>query len=102
MNRQSRHQPPSRTRPGRERISRLLARYPDVSAEEARTILNFLRAGRYFDVGLLTSNARLQPNLDAFVKDHRRHFAVEPDRAHVIVGAIFFLLALSAFWIAIA
>jgi hypothetical protein len=70
-----------------------------VSDDEAREILAFFQRGRYFDVGLLTSNARLKPNLDAFLKDHRSHFEAEPGRAEAVVGVVvLFLFILWAIW----
>jgi hypothetical protein len=85
--------------PGQERIVSLLDRYPNISRDEAQEILTFLQAGSYFDVGLLTGDARLKPSLDAFVKDHRRHFDVEPDRAEAVVGiGILVLFLLWAIW----
>jgi len=90
------------TQPARleqERASDLLERYPDVTGEEAGAILNFLQTGDYFDVGLLTSNARLKPKLDAFLKDHRDHFDAEPGRAEAVIGlAVLFLFVAWAVW----
>ena len=82
---------PKRQRRDHERVSELLDRYPNVSNDEAREILTFVQAGRYFDVGLLTSNSRLRPSLDAFVKDHRSHFDVEPARGQAAVCALILL-----------
>jgi len=84
------------------RISDLLVRYPNVSDDEADQILAFLKGGRYFDVGLLTSNSRLNPSLDAFLKDHRSHFQVEPGRAEAVLGVvILFLFILWGIWAAL-
>ena len=93
------HERPGPMRLDQERASELLARYPDVSGKEAREILNFLQTGRYRDVGLLTSNARLEPNLDEFLKDHWIHFHVKPDQGEAIVGAVVLLLFIAwAIW----
>jgi hypothetical protein len=62
----------------RERIASLLGRYPKVSEKHRREILAFLKEGRHLDIGLLTSNDNVRPQLDAFLEDHRRHFRVEP------------------------
>lgn len=96
MTHQARHEMPGRMQLDQERVSGLLARYPDVSGDEAHAILTFLQTGRYFDVGLLTSNARLKPNLDAFLRDHRGHFEAVPGRAEAIVGVV--TLSLFIFW----
>jgi hypothetical protein len=99
MNNHARLEEPNPGRLDQRRVTELLARYPDVSVDEARAILNFLRTGRHFDVGLLITNSRLKPNLDAFLKDHRSHFEVEPGRAEAVVGiVVLFLFVLWAFW----
>ena len=81
---------PLRTDP--DRASALLARYPEVSRDEAREILTFLQTGRYLDVGVLTSNRRLGQNLDAFLKDHWIHFHVKPGQGEALVAGIVILL----------
>ena len=96
------HELPSPGRLDHERASDLLARYPDVTGQEAREILSFLRDGRYLDVGLLTSNPRLKPNLDAFLKDHWVHFHVKPGQGEAIVGITVLLLFVAwAIWAAL-
>ena len=81
-------------RSDRERVSQLLARYPRVSERESREILNFMRTGRHLDIGLLTSNARLRPKLDAFVKDHESHFGVSWVEAAAMFGGVLVLLTM--------
>ena len=68
-----------------ERVARLLARYPDVSKDENGEISNFMKTGRHLDIGLLTSNEKLRPNLDAFIEDHRKHFRVSVREATAVV-----------------
>lgn len=83
----------------RERVAALLGRYPDVSKDENRAILEFMTTGRHLDIGLLTSNESLRPKLDAFMEDHKRHFRVSFGEAGAIVVAIAaFLLAASLLW----
>lgn len=83
----------------RERVAALLGRYPDVSKDENRAILEFMKNGRHLDIGLLTSNESLRPKLDAFMKDHKRHFRVSFGEAAAIVSMIAaFLLAAWLFW----
>jgi hypothetical protein len=92
MNHHALHEVARPPRPDPERMSALLARYPEVSRDEAREILTFLQNGRYVDVGLLTSDRGLGQNLDAFLKDHWVHFHVRPGQGEVVVGGIVILL----------
>jgi hypothetical protein len=62
--------------PSRERVAELLVRYPEVSPKDRREIVAFMRRGRHLDIGLLTSNPRLRPQLDRFMKDHERDFRI--------------------------
>lgn len=102
MDHQVLHELPGPRRLDHERASDLLARYPEVTGQEAGEILTFLRDGRYLDVGLLTSNPRLKPNLDAFLKDHWIHFHVNPGQGEAVVAAIFVLLFIAwAIWAAL-
>ena len=83
----------------RERVAALLGRYPDVSKDENRAILEFMKNGRHLEIGLLTSDEKLRPNLDAFMEDHKRHFRVSFGEAAAIVAMIAaFLLAAWLFW----
>ena len=61
----------------RERVADLLGQYPHVSDKDRREILAFMRNGRHLDIGLLTSSEKLRPKLDRFMKDHKRHFAID-------------------------
>jgi hypothetical protein len=78
----------------RERVSDLLARYPSVSDGESHEILSFLRNGRHLDIGLLTSNRRLRPKLDAFMADHKAHFRIGIGEGTAVIGGILLILAL--------
>ena len=53
----------------REQVADLLSRYPRVSDAEARLILRFLRSGRHLDVGMLTGDEQLKPQLDLFMAE---------------------------------
>jgi hypothetical protein len=82
-----------------ERVARLLARYPDLSKNENREILEFMKTGRHLDIGLLTSDEKLRPNLDAFMEDHKRHFQVSfRETTAVVVLIAAFLFAAWLFW----
>ena len=80
-------------RSDRERVSRLLLHYPRVSDGESREILDFLRTARHLDVGLLTANDRIRPQLDAFMADHKRHFEVKWTEWLAVAGGVALLLA---------
>ncbi len=83
----------------RERVAKLLGRYPQVSKNENRAILEFMKNGRHLDIGLLTSDQSLKPNLDAFMEDHQKHFRVSFGEATAVVVMIAaFLLAAWLFW----
>lgn len=72
----------------RERIAGLIGRYPTISADETNEVLSFLRNGRHLDVGLLTSNDRLRPKLDAFMEEHKSHFRLSVLESFAVLAAI--------------
>lgn len=83
----------------RERVAALLARYPKVAKNENREILEFMKNGRHLEIGLLTSDEMLKPNLDAFMEDHQKHFRMSFGEAAAVVAMIAaFLLAAWLFW----
>ena len=88
------------TRPlTREQAADLLFRYPRVSEAEARLILGFLRNGRHLDVGMVTGDERLRPQLDSFMDDHGKHLRVGFGEATAVIAAIAgFLLACWFVW----
>ena len=61
----------------RDRVGKLLSRYPHVTDGDRREILTFMKEGRHLDIGLLTANDNLRPKLDAFMTDHQRHFRID-------------------------
>jgi hypothetical protein len=82
-------------RSDRERIAKLIGRYPGLSDDEAGEVLAFLRSARHLDVGLLTSNEGLRPKLDAFMDDHKAHFRaslVESSAVIAVIAAMLFAL----------
>ena len=84
-------------RSSRERVSSLLTRYPDVSDEHREEILTFLKEGRHLEIGLLTANDNVQPQLDAFMADHRHHFRIclaEVARMLLVLAAAVLVLRL--------
>jgi hypothetical protein len=94
MNAHTRHEQVRALRATRQQAADLLARYPDVSEAEAKQILAFLRHGRHLDVGMLTADERLKPQLDLFTADHAKHLRVGVIEGATVVGAIVGFLAL--------
>jgi hypothetical protein len=60
----------------RDRVARLLKQYPNVSDQDRREILSFMKEARHLEVGLLTSNEQVRPQLDRFIHDNKRHFSI--------------------------
>ena len=78
-------------RPTCDRIAGLLQRYPKVSDADRKEILSFMKEARHLDVGLLTANDNVRPQLDAFMEDHKRHFRLDvfdAARALALIAAI--------------
>lgn len=61
-------------RADRVRVASLLERYPRINDRERDEILSFFHTARSLDIGLLTANRSLQPNLDAFRAANRADF----------------------------
>jgi hypothetical protein len=78
----------------REQAADLLQRYPHVSDAEAKLILTFLRKGRHLDVGIITGDDELKPQLDSFMADHAEHFRVGFLEGSGVVAAIAAFLGL--------
>jgi hypothetical protein len=97
MNYPAMHEEVRAIRADRERVTDLVSRYPKVTRGESAEILTFLRTGRHLDVGLLTSNEKLKPQLDAFMEDHKHHFRVKWGEATLVVAGIAALIAI--FWL---
>ena len=75
----------------RDRVANLLKRYPNVSDQDRKEILEFMKEARHLEIGLLTANDNVRPQLDAFMEDHKRHFRLDlfdVVRAVALVGAI--------------
>jgi hypothetical protein len=94
MNYPAMHEEVRALRADRERVADLLSRYPNLSDGEAEEILTFLRTGRHLDVGLLTSNEELKPNLDAFMDHHKSHFQVKWSEGALVIAAIAGVIAI--------
>jgi len=75
----------------RDRVAGLISRYPQVSEKDRKEILEFLKEARHLEIGLLTSNDNVRPQLDAFMEDHKRHFrlgVLDLVRLLALIGAI--------------
>lgn len=66
----------------------LLRRYPSVSDDEVKLVLNFLRHGRHLDVGMVTGDESLAPQLDLFMADHGKELRVSLMEGSAAVAAI--------------
>jgi len=73
-------------------VAELVGRYPDISDRDRREILSFMREGRHLDIGLLTTNEKIRPKLDRFMRDHQSHFGVTAGEAAAAVAGIGLLL----------
>jgi hypothetical protein len=82
----------------REQVRDLLIRYPDVAANEATSILDFLRNGRHLEIGLLAGDERVQPKIEAFMAEHKKHFRLSVGEVARVVAVIFGFLVLC--WLA--
>lgn len=95
MNFQATHPEEARAlRSERNRISDLLSRYPRLSSAESGEVITFLRTARHLDVGLLTSDEKLRPKLDAFMEEHRAHFRVTWTEAVRVIATMIAILAI--------
>jgi hypothetical protein len=81
-------------RTSRQEAAELLARYPEISKAEVAQIIDFLRTGRHLEVGLLTSNDKLRPKLDAFIADHKGKLQLGFGEAAAAVAGIAGFIAL--------
>ena len=88
MNAKRRHREVRAVRATRERVSRLLSRYPAISDRDVAEIVQFLRTGRHLDLGLLTADEDVRPRLEAFMEQHKKHFRLTWKEAAVILAGI--------------
>jgi hypothetical protein len=74
-----------------DRVAGLLKRYPHVSDSDRKEILRFMKEARHLEVGLLSADDNVRPQLDAFMEDHKRHFRLDLFdivRALAVIAAI--------------
>jgi hypothetical protein len=91
---QTRHDPAAAQKLTREQAADLLQRYPSVSDRETKAILTFLRKGRHLDVGMLTADEKLMPQLDSFMAEHGKALRVGFGEGAAVIAAIAGFLAL--------
>ena len=77
----------------REQAADLIARYPHVTEHEAKLILGFLRKGRHLDVGIVSADETLKPQLDRFRADHSKHLRIGLGEGSVAIAVIAAFLA---------
>ena len=75
----------------RERVEELLARYPGLTDPELHEVLLFLRKGKALEIGFLTSNEAIRPQLERFRADHARDLSLGK-RELVVVGIVVLIL----------
>lgn len=79
-----------------ERLRRIeisLRHYPDVSPDENREILQFLKSAPVLDAGLLTGNEEIRPQLQRFRHDHRRELGM--GAKDYLVAAVILLVVIA-------
>lgn len=79
-----------------ERIEGLLRRYPALTDGEIEDVLLFLRKGPALEIGLLTGNEALRPQLDRFRADHRGELSIGAREIVVIAVILALLVAATA------
>jgi hypothetical protein len=82
-----------------ERIKALLHRYPALTDPEVHEVLLFLRKGKVLEIGVLTSNELVKPQLDRFRADHARDLSIGK-RELAVVGILMLIVlaAVSLLW----
>ena len=87
----------------RAHVGDLLRRYPGISAGEAAEIIRFIKKGPVMEVGLLTADEELRPQLQRFRSDHASEFSLGIKEYAIIllivagaIGLCFFLWDIGA------
>jgi len=82
-----------------ERIEALLQRYPGLTDGEIEDVLLFLRKGPALEIGLLTGNEALRPQLDRFRADHRGELSIGAREIAAIAAIVALLIvAVALLW----
>ena len=98
VNQTSRHvSPVNEARMARMEV--LLRRYPGLTDDEMHELLHFVRKGPALELGLLTGNEELKPQLDRFRADHQGSFAIGRKEIAVIAALVaVIVLAIVLLW----
>lgn len=78
------------------RIEALLRRYPGLTDDEMGEVLLFLRKGPALEVGLLTGNEELRPQLDRFRAENAKALSIGGKELAIIAILIVVVIALIA------
>lgn len=98
MNYHSTHEEVQAIRADREHVAGLLQRYPAISDQEKRDLVFYFKTARHLDIGLLTSNEALRPQLDRFMDDHTSHFRLKLTEGVAVICVMIALVTLA--WLA--
>ncbi len=81
----------------RQRMEHLLRRYPDLSQEETKELLTFLRSGPHLDVGLVTGEDEFREKVRDIRTRYRSEFRLKLRESiffvALIVGPFLYLAA---------
>ena len=76
-------------RADRQRVTDLVGRYPHLTDEEVGEIVVFMKTGPSLDIGLLTSNVAIRPQLDAFMAEHKAQFRLKWTESLAVTAGVF-------------
>lgn len=93
-----RSRPPSDTT---LRAEALLMRYPNLSEEELATLINLFPYISILDLGLMTADDRLAPQLDAFHKDHGKKLRTPLSSLIAFLAVPTIILVAGLIWLAL-
>ena len=80
----------------RDRITDLIARYPDLSQADADEITRYIKSARYADIGRLTADESIRGNLEAFLQSHKNE--LRTSRTEWLAGTALIAMFLVLCW----
>lgn len=83
----------------RDRMARLLHRYPALEPDETQEILTFLKTGAILDIGMLKGDPEMHDRIDRIQKDHAAYFKATPLQ-RLSVAALLVVPVLLMCWMA--